>query len=133
MGVGPLWTMPGGGIDPFEDPADAVVREVREETGYDVELDDLLGISSLVVDPALRPTHVLEKTHALRVVYRAHVVGGELTHEVDGSTDLARWIPLTDLDDLPRVELVDIARASPGSHRHPPEPRSSSTVRARWA
>ncbi|QHT55138.1 NUDIX domain-containing protein [Cellulomonas sp. H30R-01] len=110
VGVGPKWTMPGGGIDPYEDPADAAVREVREETGYDIALDELLGVSSLVVDPALGPTAMTEKTQLLRIVYRAHVVGGDLRHEVDGSTDLAAWQPLDALDDLYRVELVDEAR-----------------------
>ncbi|AEE46738.1 NUDIX hydrolase [Cellulomonas fimi ATCC 484] len=114
VGVGPKWTMPGGGIDPYEDPADAVVREVREETGYDVAVDELLGLSSLVVDPAVAPTNLPEKTHLLRVVYRAHVVGGDLRHESDGSTDLAAWVPLADLDDLYRVELVDRARRMAG-------------------
>jgi 8-oxo-dGTP diphosphatase len=48
---GPIsgWTLPGGGIDPGEDPADAVVREVEEETGYHVVVDELLGIDSLVI------------------------------------------------------------------------------------
>ncbi|WP_124344509.1 NUDIX hydrolase, partial [Cellulomonas algicola] len=110
VGVGPKWTMPGGGIDPYEDPADAAVREVGEETGYAIELDELLGISSLVVDPALGPTAMTEKTQLLRIVYRAHVVGGDLRHEVDGSTDFAAWQPLDALDDLYRVELVDEAR-----------------------
>lgn len=110
VGVGPKWTMPGGGIDPYEDPADAAVREVHEETGYEIALDELLGISSLVVDPALAPTAMPEKTQLLRIVYRAHVVGGDLRHEVDGSTDLAAWQPLDALDDLYRVELVDKAR-----------------------
>lgn len=45
---------------------------------------------------------------AVRVVYEARVVGGELTREVDGSTDEARWIPLSEVADLPRVSLVDI-------------------------
>lgn len=114
VGVGPKWTMPGGGIDPYEDPADAVVREVREETGYDVAVDELLGLSSLVVDPAVQPTPMREKTQLLRVVYRAHVVGGDLHHESDGSTDLAGWIPLADVDGLYRVELVDKARHMAG-------------------
>ena len=44
----------------------------------------------------------------IRVVFEATIVGGELRHEVDGSTDEARWIPLADVPDLPRVELVDV-------------------------
>ncbi|MDM7829911.1 NUDIX hydrolase [Cellulomonas edaphi] len=109
VGAGPLWTMPGGGIDAFEDPADAVVREVQEETGYAVTVDELLGLSSRVVDPARGPTQLTEKTQLLRVVYRAHVVGGGLAHEQDGSTDRAAWVALHRLGTLPRVELVDVA------------------------
>ncbi|MBO3086312.1 NUDIX hydrolase [Cellulomonas fengjieae] len=114
VGIGPLWTLPGGGLDPFEDPADAAVREVREETGYDVEVDELVGISSLVVDPAVTPTKLTEKSQLLRIVFRAHVVGGALAYEVDGSTDIAGWIALTEIDGLPRVELVDVARTFAG-------------------
>src|SRR5260370_29418605 len=38
------WTLPGGGIDPNELPADAAVRECYEETGLLVRLDGLIGI-----------------------------------------------------------------------------------------
>ncbi|UJP40324.1 NUDIX hydrolase [Cellulomonas palmilytica] len=99
------WTMPGGGIDPGEDPRDAAVRELREETGYDVELDELLGVDSEVV-PGLPGG---ERWHALRVVYRAHVTGGALRDEVDGSTDRAAWFPLDDLADVPCVPFVATA------------------------
>ena len=70
----PLWTMPGGGVELHETVAEAAVREVREETGYEIELDELLGISSRVIDPAVEPTTIPEKTQLLRIVYRAHVV-----------------------------------------------------------
>ncbi len=31
-----LWSLPGGWADPFDTPSEAVIREVREESGYDV-------------------------------------------------------------------------------------------------
>ena len=42
----PRWTLPGGGLDHGEDPRDAAVREVEEETGYRVELRQLLTVES---------------------------------------------------------------------------------------
>ncbi|MEK8170348.1 NUDIX domain-containing protein [Streptomyces sp. M19] len=51
------WTMPGGGIEHGEDPYDAVLREVTEETGYTVEIDRLLGIDSMrAIRAPTRPT-----------------------------------------------------------------------------
>ena len=106
------WTLPGGGIDPGEHPADAAVREIFEETGYTAELDGLLGIDSFVAQPENRISpNATRPLHGLRIVYRAHVTGGELTYEVGGSTDLAAWHPLTAVPSLKRVALVDIALA----------------------
>ncbi|MBD5785194.1 NUDIX domain-containing protein [Cellulosimicrobium terreum] len=52
------WTLPGGGIDLGEHPEDAAVREVREETGYDVELVDVARRWAGLVPgtPAASPT-----------------------------------------------------------------------------
>jgi hypothetical protein len=47
--------------------------------------------------------------HALRIIYRAHIVGGELTHELNGRTDEAAWFGLDEVAALQRVELVNIA------------------------
>jgi hypothetical protein len=47
-----LWALPGGGMDVGESMADAVVREVKEETGIDVEVTGLVGIYS-------NPNHVM--------------------------------------------------------------------------
>lgn len=113
QGFGSGWTMPGGGIDPGEDPADAVVREVFEESGYRVHVTELLGIDNLVIPGDRRtPTSGREgiPLQNLRIVYRARIIGGELTVEQDGSTDDVAWFTPAEIDSLDRVSLVDTAR-----------------------
>lgn len=102
------WTLPGGGLEPGEDPADAAVREIFEETGYRSELDELLAVNSHVFDRG-RPGGRVVPLQAIRILYRAHVTGGELTDELDGSTDQAAWFPLGEVKRLKRVGLVDVA------------------------
>lgn len=105
------WTMPGGGVELHESVEQAAVREVREETGYDIELGRLLGVHSFVMPPHQRVNTSSRPLKSVRVVFEAVIVGGELRHERDGTTDEARWVPLTDVPALPRVSLVDIALA----------------------
>lgn len=104
------WTMPGGGLEPGEDPQDATRREVREETGYKVAVGELLGIHSRVIPAGRRLSDdATDPLHTLRIVYRARIVGGHLRNETDGSTDRAEWFPLAQVPRLQRVKLVDIA------------------------
>ncbi len=103
------WTMPGGGLEPGEDPEHAARREVREETGYKVTIGPLLGIHSRVIPAGRRIGDADEPLHALRIVYRARVTGGRLRNEKDGSTDRADWFTLANVRTLQRVKLVDIA------------------------
>ena len=101
--------MPGGGLEPGEDPERAARREVREETGYRVDIDELLGIHSRVIPEGRRlADDARGPLHTLRIVYRAHVTGGELRNETDGTTDRAEWFPLSEVRRLKRVSLVNI-------------------------
>ena len=102
------WTLPGGGIEGSEHPAVAARREIFEETGYEASVDRLLGIDTMVVPAAKRHSGTVP-LYAMRVVYRASVVGGALRNEVGGSSDEARWFRLEDVPDLKRVSLLDIA------------------------
>lgn len=106
--TGPRWTLPGGGLDHGEDPYDGAIRETREETGYVVAIDRLLGIDSQRFQIP-RPGGVHADHHSVRVIYAARVVGGDLRYEVGGSTDQAAWFGLDQVGDLDHVELVDIA------------------------
>jgi len=107
------WTLPGGGIDPGEDPVDAVVREIAEETGYAAQAGELLGIDSKIVPAEQRFTSDAGPLHALRIIYRASVTGGKLRNELDGSTDEAAWFALTGIPNR-RVDLVDVALGMAG-------------------
>ena len=102
----PTWTLPGGGVELHESLEDGAVREVREETGYDVLLGRLLGVDTRVSAPRDRfvPSDRWQKN--VRVVYEATISGGDLAAEVDGTTDEARWIPLADVPGLTREQMV---------------------------
>ncbi|WP_205471977.1 NUDIX hydrolase [Nocardioides sp. SYSU D00038] len=105
----PLWTLPGGGVDLGERVEDGCVREVREETGYDVALGRLLGVDTAVIEPGRRRVETARPLQAVRIFFEARVTGGTLTRELDGTTDEARWFPLAEVPDLPRVAMVDTA------------------------
>ena len=115
QGPVPQWTLPGGGVELHETVEEATVRELREETGYDVELGPLLGVDSWVIPPADRIHRTQRPMKSVRVMFQARVVGGELTHELDGTTDEARWIPVRDVPDLPHVRIVATALSLLGS------------------
>lgn len=116
-GFASAWTLPGGGADPGEDPADTAVREVFEESGYHAELDELLGIDNLVI-PGDRRTPSSGRDgvplQSLRIIYRAHITGGELAVEAEGSTDDVAWFTPSEIEGLERVSLVDTARRMAG-------------------
>lgn len=103
----PLWWLPGGGIDFGESPETTLLREFREETGLVVRHPELLVVTSDV-----RRRDNGDQIHTVRVSYTVEQDGGELTHEVDGTTDRVGWFAL---DDLGTMHLADYAHSAIGA------------------
>lgn len=104
-GAGGLWTLPGGGVDPGESPVDGVVREVHEEAGQHVVVDELVQVQSM------HWRGESEDFHAVRLVYRARCPEPTQARviEIDGSTGAAAWVPLAELPELPSTQMIGAA------------------------
>jgi 8-oxo-dGTP diphosphatase len=88
-----LWSLPGGRIEPGETDAEALVREMREETGLEIEPGPLLGT---VRRPAGDDAVVDIRDYA------ATVTGGTLMADDDAAD--ARWVSAADLGSLAITE-----------------------------
>ncbi|MFJ5986387.1 NUDIX hydrolase [Lentzea sp. NPDC092896] len=104
------WSLPGGAVEHGEDPFDAVVREVAEETGCAGEVERLLGVDSRFIPAAER--HMPEKgPHQNIGVFYAVRITGEPRPEPNGATVDPVWTPLADVAALRRAALVDVGLA----------------------
>ncbi len=108
------WTLPGGGLEPGEDPRDAVVREVLEETGLEARVGKLIGVDSRVMVREEVPEGTDPELHTIRIIYRATVKDGPLRNEVGGSSDEARWVSIRDVKGLRTLSLVQAAMRMAG-------------------
>jgi 8-oxo-dGTP diphosphatase len=89
------WTLPGGGIEHGEDPREAVVREVYEETGLHIAPGPVADVhSSHFTGP--RADGVVEDYHGVHVIFRSRLLPESegvtpRVVEVDGSTEEVAW------------------------------------------
>ncbi len=78
------FNLPGGGVEPDESMPEGLMREVREETGLEVEVGRLVGVYS-------KP-----QKHELVLVFRAKVTGGSMVPSDEA--DYHTWVTPAELD-----------------------------------
>ncbi len=82
-----LWNLPAGYVDKGETVEQAAVREVKEESGYDVELDGLIGL------------YHEETTRPLKYAYHARITGGKLKAQESEILDV-KWLSYEEITAL---------------------------------
>jgi ADP-ribose pyrophosphatase YjhB (NUDIX family) len=73
------WTLPGGWADVGEAPSECVVREAKEETGYDVRVEKLLA----VYDRSKHPHEPPFPFHVYKMFFLCEIVGGRATRNAE--------------------------------------------------
>lgn len=107
------WHLPGGGTDFGEQPGEALLRELTEETGQDGRIVELLGVASHHEPEQLGPEGFPIDWHGVRVFYDVVVEEQRRSRviEVGGSTDEVRWFPIAETAALPLTEVTELAFA----------------------
>jgi ADP-ribose pyrophosphatase YjhB (NUDIX family) len=84
-----LWSVPGGSMDPGERLDEAVVREVREETGLEVVPVALIGVYSAPEYAFVYPNGDL--VQPVTAFFECRIVGGTLVPDMEEIVE-ARWV-----------------------------------------
>ena len=107
-----LFNIPAGRLDSWESIFEGAIRETKEETGYDVELDSVLCIQ------------YLEKKCLLKIVFNATIISGDINFDANEIMDV-KWIPIEDLEKMTAKELrsydsnINIIRDAKNNKRYP--------------
>ena len=97
------WTPVTGIVDPGEEPHVAAVREVKEETGLEAEVEALLGVGQ--VGPVEYPNG--DVTSYMDTAMRLRVVGADEPHVADDEPTAVGWYQVSQLPPMqPRFRLV---------------------------
>jgi ADP-ribose pyrophosphatase YjhB (NUDIX family) len=104
-----LWGLPGGSVEIGESVREAILREVREETGLTVEIVRLIGVYS---DPRIQIVRYPDGNvvHYVSTLFACRIVAGEL-QTGDETLDLRFFDPSDLPDDLVPMHRIRIQDA----------------------
>ena len=89
------WGFPGGAIELGETPEMAAIREIKEETGLDVEIIELIGVYTEL--DMIYPNG--DKAQSICIAYKLNAVGGEIISHNKETKEL-KWFSLNYMPNL---------------------------------
>lgn len=98
-----LWSLIGGAVEPGEEPSDAVVREVREETGARIRVEGIVGAYGGAPMMVAYPNG--DRVAYVTVAYDCRILD-EARPDQDELLELG-WFERGAIFDLPRRSWID--------------------------
>jgi ADP-ribose pyrophosphatase YjhB (NUDIX family) len=103
---GTFYLLPGGSLEKNETLVDAAIREVKEETNYDIKIEELLYLQEWIDSK--------RNKNVLYVIFLGSIIGGKETYLLDTDTDhhikLIEWVDINKLEeiDFKPVKLIGV-------------------------
>lgn len=123
-----VWGLPGGALDPGEQPADCVIREVREETGLEVVPERIVTIDGGPESIGAYPNG--DRIAVLGIVFACRPVRGEARVNDDESLEVRYFAPeaLPPLSRRVRFRIEQALRNEPRTYFRHPEPDGGQSI-----
>lgn len=84
------WSLPGGAVEKNESLKDAVIREFFEETGFDIEVENIVAINEGKI--------LNHNNHALFITFSCKIIGGTLTNNSPEEISEIKWLKSNEID-----------------------------------
>jgi len=94
-----IWDIPGGTIEFGEHSTDALVREIKEETGLTVDVGNFLYCHDYI-------SETVPGRHQFQMVFECHYISGEITLNPKEHQDY-RWVTLEEMANLPKITFLE--------------------------
>jgi ADP-ribose pyrophosphatase YjhB (NUDIX family) len=111
-----LWSLPGGWADPLDSPSAAVVREIREETGYGAEATKLAACWDRDIQGHQPPLAV----HAYKLFFICRATGEVGPPDALETLDVG-WFDVDDLPPLSTSRVTEAQLLRMREHRREPD------------